>query len=304
MHLFGTRTNARTGGIMDIELFEALGKVAGLAGLVIGLVLWIVREILKKGKKLTSDQTYKVINAILILVGVVAVIGLGLWGYSNHQITARTITGHVMEAETKNSISGAEVIVGGRNEATQTDGAGNFKLSFLNDDLPKGQVHVFVSKVGYTEKDKDADLGQYVELTLTASAPPSKPAATAATQPPVQYVVDDKPETYLSDNTASGACADYGAWGSVCTPAKPEGWTIAYQSFDIQGDPTRKCGGGWTHCEPKEPITATRACYRFQTQGQSQECGHSGNTGIHYSTGVLTVLWKHSVPPAPAPAAH
>jgi hypothetical protein len=278
---------------VDIKLFEALGKVAGLAGLIVGLVLLVVREVLKKGVKLNSAQTYKVINGILILLAVVAVIGLGAWAYSNREIKARTVTGHVMEAETKNAISGAEVIVGGRNEATQTDSAGNFKLSFLTDDLPKGQVHVFISKAGYTEKDKDADLGQYVELSLTPTAPTPKAAAKVLSTQPVEYVVDDKPEAYLSDNTASGACADYGGWGSVCTPAKPEGWTIAYQSFDIQGDPTRKCGGGWTHCEPKGPITATRACYSFQIQGHSEECGHSGNTGIHYSTGVLTVLWKH-----------
>jgi len=69
-----------------------------------------------------------------------------------------------MEADTKKPLSGAEVIVGGRNEATQTDGAGNFRLSFLKDDPPQDQVHIFISKVAYCEKDKDADLGQYLEL--------------------------------------------------------------------------------------------------------------------------------------------
>jgi len=67
-------------------------------------------------------------------------------------------------------------------------------------------------------------------------------------------------------------------WSSVCTPEKPAGWTIQYQHFEITGDPTRSCGGGWTHCEPKEPVTEKRACYRFQTQGHAEECGHSGNT--------------------------
>ena len=280
---------------MDIKLFEQLGKIAGLAGVSVGLVLLIFREVLKKVNlpQLNTVQATRIIRDILYLTVLVAILGIAAWVYSNRKIDSLTITGHVMETDSKKPLSGAEVIVGGRNDATQTDGDGNFKLSFLKDDPPKDQVHLFISKAGYGQKDKDANLGQYIEVSLTPEKPAAPPPAAAATPPPVEYVVDDKPETYLSDNTASGACGDYGGWGSVCTPQKPEGWTIQYQHFEITGDPTRSCTGGWTHCEPKEPITSTRACYRFQTQGHSEECGHSGNTGIHYSTGVLTVLWKH-----------
>jgi hypothetical protein len=100
-------------------------------------------------------------------------------------------------------------------------------------------------------------------------------------------------ETYTSDDVASGACKDFGGWATVCTPDKPEGWTIVDQHFELTGD---RAGCQYARCEPVAPITETKACYHFQTQGHDEECGHSGNTGIHYSKGVLRVVWRHPVP--------
>lgn len=101
-------------------------------------------------------------------------------------------------------------------------------------------------------------------------------------------------ETYYSDNAASGACKDLGAWASVCSPDKPAGWTITYQHFDLSGD---RAGCQYAVCEPEGTITDTKVCYHFRTQGHDEECGHSGNTGIHYSKGVLTVVWRRPGPP-------
>lgn len=276
---------------MELKLFEALGKIAGLAGISIGLVLLVFRQVLKAGKfpKLNTDQAYKVIRDILYLTTFIAVVGIAAWLVSSMKISAHTITGHVMEKETKKPISGAEIILSGRTEASQTDGAGNFSIPFLNPPVPTGPVHMFISKDGYDEFDRDAELGQNIEASMV----PSKPKTESPVQPPAKaadLVVDKKPETYLSDNSASGACKDFGAWASVCSPDKPAGWSIAYQSFELTGD--RKCGA-WSHCEPVGTPTETKVCYRFNTQGHDEECGHSGNTGIHYSQGVLTVLWKH-----------
>jgi hypothetical protein len=288
---------------MDIKLFEQLGKIAGLAGVSVGLLLLIFQAVIKKLNfpKLNTSQATRIIREILYITAFIAVMGIAAWVYSNRKITSLTITGHVMEMDSKKPLSGAKVIVGGRNAGTQTDGDGNFKISFLGDDQPTSAVHVFVSKQGYAEKDKDVELGQYIEVSLTPEAP-SPTVAKSTTPPPIEYEVDSKPEVYRSDVTASGSCKDQGAWASVCTPVKPDGWTISYQAFELEGD--RRCGA-WANCGPKDPITATRACYQFQTQGHDEECGHSGNTGIHYSTGVLTVLWKHpkataSVSPASA----
>src|ERR1022692_3808292 len=125
-----------------------------------------------------------------------------------------------------------------------------------------------------------------------AVSPVEKPKAPAVpeTKIPAPIVMTTATETYSSDDIASGACEGYGGWGTVCSAAKPDGWTISYQNFALSGD--RGCGA-YSHCEPVGTITDTKACYRFQTQGHNEECGHSGNTGIHYSKGVLTVIWKH-----------
>jgi len=97
-------------------------------------------------------------------------------------------------------------------------------------------------------------------------------------------------ETYNSDEAASGACKDYGAWTSVCSPDKPEGWTIVLQTFQLTGD---RAGCAHAECGLVSPATATKVCYHFRTQGHKEECKHRGNTGIHYSRGVLTVVWAH-----------
>jgi hypothetical protein len=107
--------------------------------------------------------------------------------------------------------------------------------------------------------------------------------------PPTKPLVNTT-EVYWSDDTASGACKDFGAWATVCSPDKPEGWTIVTQVFELTGD---RAGCAYAECSTVSAPTPTKACYHFRTQGHDEECGHSGNTGIHYSKGKLTVVWAH-----------
>jgi hypothetical protein len=97
-------------------------------------------------------------------------------------------------------------------------------------------------------------------------------------------------EVYWSDDVASGACKDFGAWATLCSPDKPEGWTIVSHVFELTGD---RAGCAFAECGLASPPTSTKVCYHFRTQGHDEECGHSGNTGIHYSKGKLTVVWVH-----------
>ena len=115
-----------------------------------------------------------------------------------------------------------------------------------------------------------------------------EPLAKLPSLPPLAPLVNET-QVYLSDEAASGACKDYGAWTSVCSADKPEGWTIVSQVFELTGD---RAGCAYAQCGPTT-ITSTKACYHFSTQGHDEECGHSGNTGIHYSRGKLTVVWAH-----------
>jgi len=113
----------------------------------------------------------------------------------------------------------------------------------------------------------------------------SSPQQLSRLAPPVVPT----PETYRSDELPSGNCKDFSGWYTLCSSDKPEGWTIVSQVFQLTGD--RSCSG-WANCEIVSN-TRTKICYRFRMQGHDEECGHSGNTGIHYTRGQLDVVWQH-----------
>jgi hypothetical protein len=138
----------------------------------------------------------------------------------------------------------------------------------------------------------NSDLSARVELKLdnqgtrVFALPPIVKRLTPPPPPPLVVTA----ETYRSpSDMPSGSCKDFSPAYQLCSEAKPDGWTIVSQSFQLTGD--RACGG-WSTCAV-EVNTPTRVCYRFSLQGHDDECGHSGNTGIHYSKGNLNVVWQH-----------
>jgi hypothetical protein len=266
---------------MGPSLFQTLGKYAGLAGISVGVVLVIFRQLLKLKifSTLVGSQTYRLLQQLMYLTFAIGVIGIAAWAFvTTKENSSHSITGHLIDGKTKKPVAGAEITLSGRAESAHTDGAGNFVLSFVA--APSGSIHLFISKQGYAAFDRNASVGQNIEAELLPADPLPLPAVEMTTTR----------ETYYSDNAASGACKDFGAWASVCSPPKPAGWTITYQHFELTGD---RAGCAYAICEPDGPITDTRVCYHFRTQGHDEECGHSGNTGIHYSKGVLTVVWQH-----------
>ncbi len=68
---------------MDIALFEELGKIAGLAGVSIGAVIVIFRQIIAKKifPNLTRQQAFSLLKLIVILVWSIGVLGIGSWTY-------------------------------------------------------------------------------------------------------------------------------------------------------------------------------------------------------------------------------
>ena len=71
------------GGGMEAELLGTLGKIAGLAGVSVGVVLLIFKDVLKQKlipkADLTPNQAFHIILAILILTFGVAAIGIVAW---------------------------------------------------------------------------------------------------------------------------------------------------------------------------------------------------------------------------------
>jgi hypothetical protein len=191
-----------------------------------------------------------------------------------------SVDGIVADADGGKSINLATITTVLSTSPAITDTNGIFHLKIKTPDAGDSVV-LHVSKEGYESLDwtvtPPLSGGIRILLTKGPSAAQSGPSVVTS-------------ETYRSDNAASGACKDFGAWTSVCSADKPDGWTIAAQNFSLIGD---RAGCAYAECGLVSPPTATKVCYHFRTQGHDEECGHSGNTGIHYSQGVLNIVWQH-----------
>lgn len=296
---------------MDPKLFETLGKFAGLAGISLGVVLIIFRAILKKNLP-DAKANYSLLQQLMYLTFVIGVIGIAAWFFSsraNHRIT-----GHVLERDSREPIDAADIVLSGRTETAKSDDHGNFYITLVDEPLPATPVPLYVSKHGYKVYEVGVVMGQNIEAELsptpvltasstqpvdpgkgTSTNPPhdehsTTPTEHEATSPTDSQRILVSTERYQTDQVASGACKDFGAWATLCSPDRPKGWTIAEQKFELTGD---RAGCAYAQCEPLGTPTDTKVCYRFRTQGHDEECGHSGNTGIHYSQGALTVTWRH-----------
>lgn len=271
---------------MDTKLFEVLGKYAGFGGICIGLVLLIFLAILKKSLP-SPKQNYSIVKQMMYLTFAIGVIGIIAWFFANRE--RHLITGRVADSRSEAGVPDAEITLSGRTESAHSDGAGNFNLPLVGA-MPDGIVHLYISKSGYKIYDRGVVMGQNIEADLIPADQADIPLHQI-TKPPTDSVqIVTTTEKYTSGEIASGACKDFGAWATLCSPDKPKDWTIAEQHFELTGD---RAGCAYARCEPLGTITETKACYRASTQGHDEECGHSGNTGIHYSQGLLTVTWKH-----------
>ena len=129
---------------------------------------------------------------------------------------------------------------------------------------------------------------------LTAPAPPPVASSPISQSPPAAGPVL-LAETTTGAEQPSGRCGDFSGQYSFCTPVKPAGWTINYDlphTIGLSGD--RSCGA-YSTCSIAES-GPTRMCTAFTLQGHDEECGQHGNTGIHYTKPVLTVVWSHPAP--------
>jgi hypothetical protein len=74
---------------MDIGMLKLFGQIGGLAGLCLGVLLLVFRDIIRKNifPRLTRELAYRLFRLIAILVWSLAVLGLGTWAYSNFEST-------------------------------------------------------------------------------------------------------------------------------------------------------------------------------------------------------------------------
>jgi len=66
---------------MDTELIKAVGQIAGIGGLALGVFLLLFRNIIAKNifPQLKKDDAYRLLRLISILTFLIAALGLGAW---------------------------------------------------------------------------------------------------------------------------------------------------------------------------------------------------------------------------------
>lgn len=66
---------------MSIEVWSEFGKIAGIAGLALGVFFVLFREIIRKAifPTLTKPDAYRLLRLITVLIFAVAIAGIGAW---------------------------------------------------------------------------------------------------------------------------------------------------------------------------------------------------------------------------------
>src|SRR5258708_11061824 len=97
---------------MDAGIFKTLGATAGLAGLAIGLILLLYREIVRKNvfPALSKRDAYRLLRAIAVLSWSVAIVGIVSWVWSTSIDRRRQDASRVANSATQPE--GAPVIAG------------------------------------------------------------------------------------------------------------------------------------------------------------------------------------------------
>jgi len=156
---------------MDAGIFKALGEIAGLAGLAVGLILLLYREIIQKNifPALSKRDAYRLLRAIAVLSWSVAIVGILSWVWSisverrrqdASQVAASAtspeaqtvIAGTIVDQVTNLAIGDATVAIGGESFKTTSDDTGNFRIVLLANH--SGRVRVLATKAGYQKVDQ------------------------------------------------------------------------------------------------------------------------------------------------------
>jgi hypothetical protein len=148
-----------------VQLFRTLGEIAGLAGLAVGLILVLYREIINKvAPTLAPKDGYRLLRAIAYLSFGIAVLGILCWTWSltiSHRTGASdtgapeeslVVAGTVVDQATDVGIGQATITIDGKSDSAVSEDSGNFRLVFTEQ---KGTpVRLSVTKEGYFKVDQ------------------------------------------------------------------------------------------------------------------------------------------------------
>jgi len=92
---------------MELELFKAIGQVAGIGGISLGVVLILFRDVIKKNifPKLTQDQAYKLLRLLIILTCSIGITGIIAWVYpSNNKNNSNSNNKQVLNIDDQDNL--------------------------------------------------------------------------------------------------------------------------------------------------------------------------------------------------------
>lgn len=149
---------------MDAQILRIVGSVAGLAGLAVGMILQLYREIVRKNvfPMLTRTDAYKLLRTIAVLAWSVAMFGIFCWVWPNailrHNepqsaappVEPPVVAGTVVDQATNAGIGHATITINGQTYLSED--SGNFRIVLpgtVND-----RVRLSVTSSGYFEVDQ------------------------------------------------------------------------------------------------------------------------------------------------------
>jgi hypothetical protein len=139
---------------MDVQILRTVGGVAGLAGLAIGMILLLYREIVRKNifPTLTKRDAYRLLRNVAVLSWSIAMFGILSWVWSTailhknppaaNGIAAAAeeppvVAGTVVDQSTNMGIGQATIAVDGQSSGVTSEDSGNFRIM-----LPKTDAKV------------------------------------------------------------------------------------------------------------------------------------------------------------------
>lgn len=162
---------------MEINILESLGKIAGLAGISIGLVALIFKSIIRRKifPTLEPERAYMIISRIINMSFILALLGLLCWLYLTNKEEASTVKslnviGHV-KGKNDNPVSGVKVYFKqDQNNFDRTDSDGKFVLETKGNGTQFYDLMIFHdnyyaheknTEIDFSESNKKLDLGEF-----------------------------------------------------------------------------------------------------------------------------------------------
>jgi hypothetical protein len=154
---------------MDVQIFRTLGGVAGLAGLAIGMIVLLYREIVRKNvfPTLTKRHSYRLLRNIAILSWSIAMFGILCWVWSTAVLHRSqpaaadaavvpeeplVVAGTVVDQSTNMGIGQATIVVDEQNASFVSEDTGNFRIVLAG--TKRDPVRLSVTKDGYFKVDQ------------------------------------------------------------------------------------------------------------------------------------------------------